>query len=161
MWMSLSAVVGQFPVRSELVPELEEAILSCDFGARAIDDPRIACTTLLIATSVLRFIPADFVANHLETQIVSVARALGARDKLEPTRQLGFAVIESAVKVARTAAELSSRIDKFAGIIARALAAWPGLVDVIRPYIQRLCEELPLAQNAELWRLNCQLRSSR
>lgn len=161
MWMSLSAVVGQFPLRSELVSEIEKAIVACDFRKRATDDPRIACTTLLIATSLLKFVPADFVAAHLEEQLVGVASKVGVRENPDETRRMGFSLIESAINIARTNTLLSNRVKKFAVLIARAAAAWPGLTEIIRPYVQRLCEELPLVENTELWRLNCQLRTKK
>ena len=56
MWMSSSAVLGQFPLRRELIPSVENAILACNFGLAAQENPRVASATLLIATSIYRFV---------------------------------------------------------------------------------------------------------
>jgi len=157
LWVSAPAVLGHFPIRRELVPGIEKAIFASDFAAKALNDPEVAWIALLAATSLARFLPNRAAVSHLEGQLCGIARSL----KLVDVRResAAIALLESVLNIVRLEPNIASGINKFGQLMARLALECPFLGKTIRPFVQRLCEELPLEKTIELWRLNCRLRT--
>ena len=161
MWLPFFAILGKFPLRHTLISGVEKAILASNFERRVATDPKAACAALYAATSIARFIPDGSAIDQLESQTLAVACAINAKAKDPTLRPLALSLVESTLNLSRRFSDRASGINNFSERIARMAACWPFLGEEIRPFIQRLCDELPLEETTELWRLNCRLRTQR
>ncbi len=95
MWMSSSAVLGQFPLRRELIPSVENAITRLQFWSRLSGKPASCKRDFADSHLNLQICAERPATQHLEAQVVAVARVLNLRAKDPQTRALAFVLLGS------------------------------------------------------------------
>jgi hypothetical protein len=156
-WTVLKAAFGSEPIPEDYVEQVRESLCDTEFARITAEGSDTACKFLLFASTFLRF-----VANA-ETIALFRQHLLGMAEALRQSADHGISdsglVLETALHLARCQPNPAARVSEFAAIVADLVSAWPRLGEAIGPTIERMCEDLPLSQTAEMWRLILRLRS--
>lgn len=160
MWLYATAVLGGFPLPASLILVVEKATLVSDFARAAKDSPKLAVGALVCATSLSRIALNPQVADHLRKQAIAMARELSRGDQVDRALLISC-LFECTFNLARGTSDRPRRIARFCELLAELAIAWSRLGEEGRAFVQRLCEELPVEQTTELWRLNLRLRTQK
>ena len=156
-WTVLKAAFGSEPIPEDYVEQVRESLCDTEFARITAEGSDTACKFLLFASTFLRF-----VANA-ETIALFRQHLLGMAEALRQSADHGISdsglLLETALHLARCQPNPAARVSEFAAIVADLVSAWPRLGEAIGPTIERMCEDLPLSQTAEMWRLILRLRS--
>jgi hypothetical protein len=101
----------------------------------------------------------DKVKRHFKGQLMATSGMLKADSKPEDFAANSGHLLEAALNLSRCETNPGERVAAFAALVAELAGAWPSLGQRVRAIIQEMCEDLPLEQTGEMWRLNLRLRS--
>jgi len=156
-WAVLKAALGNEPIPEDYVEEVRASLCSAEFAALAADGSAAACKVLVFASTFLKFVANSETIARFKQNLLREADAL--RQASEHAIIGSGLLLEAALNVARCEPTPAARVSEFAAIVADLISAWPRLGEVVRPTIEGMCDDLPLSQTAEMWRLNLRLRS--
>jgi hypothetical protein len=155
-WTALKAAFGNEPIADSYVEAVRASLGSTDFAGLVAEGSLSACKFLVYASSFLKYVVNDVTIARFGQHLVSVASALRrAPDNANVSSEL---LLEAVLNLARCEPTPSARVSAFASITADLVLAWPRLGESIRGTVEALCDDLPLSQTAEMWRLNLRLR---
>jgi len=97
--------------------------------------------------------------DAFQTGALTDGSETAVRSEAEETITLSGRLMEAALNLSRCELTSSERVSEFAAIVADLASAWPRLGQAVLPIIQEMCDDLPIGQTAEMWRLNLRLRS--
>ncbi len=157
-WITLGAAVGGFPPPPDLIPFIETAIEKTEFQEAVEREPHLAALALCIATRLLLFTTKEELILRCKTQLCQVAKQMN-RSRMADTATSIPILLECVLNISRTRPAILNRIGDFSILTAQIAIEWPKFGEDARPTIQRLCQELPITQTPELWRLVLRLRT--
>jgi len=159
-WTMLKAAFGDGPIPEGRIEEVRSILCKADFAGHIEGDPQDASARLLLASTFLKFVANDVVKSCFRQQLVNVGRELRQHSKgQEEIRILSGKLVEAALNLSQCAPTSAERVSEFAATVAELASMWPALGKEVLPGIQQMCDELPIDQTAEMWRLNLRLRS--
>ena len=156
-WTVLKAAFGSEPIPEDYVEQVRESLCKTEFALITAEGSDTACKFLLFASTFLRFVANDEIIARFRQHLLGVAEAL--RQSADHAISNSGLLLEAALNLARCQPTPATRGSEFAATVADLVSAWPRLGEAIRPTIERMCEDLPLSQTAEMWRLILRLRS--
>jgi tetratricopeptide (TPR) repeat protein len=156
-WMVLKGAFGSEPIPEDYVEQVRESLCNTEFARIAAEGSDTACKFLLCASTFLRFVANAETIARFRQHLLGVADAL--RQAADHAISNSWLLLETALHLARCQPIPATRVSEFAAIVADLVSAWPRLGEAIRRTIERMCEDLPLSQTAEMWRLILRLRS--
>jgi tetratricopeptide (TPR) repeat protein len=160
-WIVLAVVLGGFPPPDELVGNIAAAMKTTDFSANGDGNLRLGAMALSIASAFLvNFKMAEDTSVRLKEQLLLLVQGAN-RDPQSITEEVGATVLEVALNLSRANEMVADRVRDFSTSVAQLASECPSLGVVVRPIIQRICEDLPIELATELWRLNLRLRTAR
>jgi hypothetical protein len=158
-WTMLKAASGNSPVPEDRIEEVRAALCRADFASDVKQDPAGTSAVVVLASTFLKFVANDDANTQFSQQLVNVARELRRHSTGEEVRVFSARLVEAALNLSRCALTPGNRVSAFASIVADLAFEWPALGLEALPRIQLMCDELPIDQTAEMWRLNLRLRS--
>ena len=158
-WTVLKAAFGSEPIPEGYVEDVQAALCRTDFAGLAAEGSQEGSTLLLVASTFLGFVANGAVKTRFRQELLQMARKLRYDPKAEETITLSGRLMEAALNLSRCELTSSERVSEFAAIVADLASAWPRLGQAVLPIIQEMCDDLPIGQTAEMWRLNLRLRS--
>ena len=150
-WTELRAAFGNEPIPSHYVEEVRVCLCSTEFAVLVTDGSDTASKILAIASTFLEFVANDKTIARFSEHLPKVATALQQAHQQASTNS--GPLLDAALNVARCAPTSAARVAAFADMASELVSAWPSLGEAVRPSIDRMCDDLPLSQTAEMWRL--------
>ena len=156
-WTVLKAAFGNEPIPDDYIEEVRAALCRTEFARLITDGSDTACKFLLFASTFLKFVANSETIARFRQHLLQLADAL--RQAPDDAITSSGLLLDAALNLARCESTPSARVAEFANTVAGLVSAWPRLGEAVRPTIERMCDDLPLSQTAEMWRLNLRLRS--
>ena len=170
-WALLHAVLGDLPPYEDMVDRLKQMFYQTDFTSLFEKD--IHCGALAIQVASLQAINlgSEDLRHHLKDQIIKIAKFLanrrstdldigaGREKALTSPIESGLFLVEPALNVALSAQSSQDSIAEFVALLTQMIEVWPPIISLLKPIIQRLCEELPISQAGQFWPLLVRLRA--
>ena len=158
-WAVLRAALGNGPVPVRILEDVRAALCRWDFvGFGAGDAVDTSMRILLSASTLLRAVGNDMVKARFRIQLRKMADEIHRLGTGDPHFTTGV-LLEAALNLARCEVTRGERVSRFAEIISELAGAYPQLGEIAQPIVQEMCNDLPIGQTPELWRLNLRLRS--
>lgn len=170
-WLLLHAILGDLPPREDLADRFKVTIRQTDFAGLFKKNPGLGC--IAIETSSLQVINVgdEYLRSHLKDQLVKIAQlfaglesddvdcSTASADDFGKPRDMCLVLIESALNISIAAQPPEDVIAEFATLLTQLVNAWQSMISVCRPIVQRLYEELPIAQAQQFSTLLVRLRA--
>jgi len=166
----LHAVLGDLPPYEDMVDRLRQLFNQTDFTSLFQRD--IHCGALAIQVASLQTINLgnEDLRRHLKDQIIKIAKFLANQGSAKSPSGLregaftkpiesGIFLLEPALNVSLATQPPQDSTAEFVALLTQMVEVWPAIVPVLKPVIQRLCEELPVSKAGQFWPLIVQLRA--
>jgi tetratricopeptide (TPR) repeat protein len=170
IWSLLNAVLGDSPPYDNLVDRLKSIILQTDFVSLFEKNADLGYIALQTASLQVINLGDEYLRSYLKDQLVKIAQLFADLETGEVGRGTesadGFEsgdmcrlLIESVLNISIAVQLPQDVIAEFADLLTQLVGVWHSMIPVCRPIVQRLCEELPIAQGQQFWPLLVRLRA--
>jgi len=169
-WTQLHAVLGELPIYEDMADHLKTVLCGSSFVGLFEEDLQKGILALQLASSQAVNLADENLRCHVRSKLLEVARLLAGRELRERNRAAAepdggveqheaiSLLLESALNLSVAARPSANVYAEFSGILTQLWDAWPVMVAVCRPMIQRLCEEIPVSYAQHFWPLFLQIR---
>lgn len=170
-WLLLHAVLGDLPPREDLAYRLKTTMRETDFVGLFEKDAGLGYIAIQTASLQVINLGDEHLRDHLKDQLVKIAQLFAgleagevdcgtvSADDFGESRDVFLLLIESALNISIAAQPPQDVIAEFAALLAQLVRAWQSMIPVCRPIVQRLYEELPIAQAQQFSTLLVRLRA--
>jgi hypothetical protein len=169
-WAWFEALLGDLPPREDLATRLKTVINQTDYVALVKENADLGCLAMLVASQQAIHLEDEVLRQRLKDELVQVFSVLAETDLAEVGVQAEYGensnvaqllylrLFESALNL--SIAAQTEAVTEFSDIMMHLAEVWPVMIPtILKPIIQRLCEELPFSQSQPLWRLLVRLRA--
>ena len=163
-WARLYAVVGDFPPYKELNGRMIEAIWRTDFVALARRDVRSGLFALRVASCQAYHLGDEELRSRLKKDLLKLAEHLatqGDNNASSFQEEDVHRVIESAFHLSIAVPPSTNVFSELADLLSELARIWALTVKPCEEVVQRLVDELPIAQGRHFWPLLVRLRAAR
>jgi hypothetical protein len=167
-WAWLHALLGDMPPSREVVNRLRSTLHQTDFEGLLEKNVDLGLLAIQVASLQAKHLGDEELRLHLKDGLVKSTKRLaelkmtqGAdvhEDNLSRQEDVFLVLLEAALHISKAVQPSGNVTAEFVDIVTQLLRTWSALIPKYRPMIQRLCEELPIAQAQEFWPLVVQLR---
>jgi hypothetical protein len=165
-WFVLSAVLGDLPPSSDLIPQLRILFKKVDYLALSQKDIHVGFLAIHTAAAQCGNLVDEDLRRHLKDQLLEIIQYLSASETAVNTLKEAHnqeyvhqMLIEAALNIALAADPLLEPVEEFAHLLLQIVKSWEAMIPMCRIMVQRLIEDLPISQLNELWRLLVWLRA--
>jgi tetratricopeptide (TPR) repeat protein len=158
-WVTLQAVLRDFPIPKELESGIREALLDLDLVALNDKNPDAKLLALTFAAQHAGQLGSD-VVDGFRAKLLVLTENYAEKERQGPApddRAAGGLV--SAAFYLYSRGQTDGRYIAIAKLLHELMLRWPTLTSSCRIMIDRLVEGLPNADSRTLWKLQVQLRS--
>jgi tetratricopeptide (TPR) repeat protein len=164
-WTAVQAILGDLPPYPQVAAPLATSILRTNFAELIESNYSVGLFALQVAAMQAPHLEGFGVIDYLRTQfprVIAVLRTHHSRQSGNDNNQLFVdelpLLIDIAAHLARGGDAVAGAI-RYCDLLSQLFDSWPALLPHSHPFVQRLCEELPLAQAQHFWRLLVRIRA--
>jgi hypothetical protein len=164
-WALLRSVLSDFPPYESVKSTLRDIILKTDFAALVKEGDAEADLALMTACQMTRHLDDSGVKTHLTEELFETAAFRGGSEETgkkvieQEDLKSANALIECVVGLSLSGQTSQEPLAGFAELMVALVDRWPFLGTLMSSYVQRLCEELSLANAHHMWRLLLRIRA--
>ncbi|MCQ3974872.1 MAG: hypothetical protein DPW09_15635 [Anaerolineae bacterium] len=169
-WAWVEVLLGDLPPREDLATRLKTVIDQTDVVALVKENVDLGCLAMLVASQQAIHLEDEALRQRLKDELVQIFSVLAEVDLVEMEVQaengegsnaaqlLYLRLFESTLNL--SIAAQTEPVTEFSDIMMHLAEAWPAMAPtMLKPIIQRLCEELPISQAKYLWPVLVRLRA--
>ena len=169
-WMRLYAVLGGLPPYENLVDRIRTIIQKTDYVNLFKKNPDLARIAIHTASLQIINLRDNDIRCNLKNQLVDIAKYLAkqntdkvdlsaiSKEDLDKLRDISLILLESAFNVSTATQQNQNVIAEFVDLLTQLVEILNVMKPVIKPIVQRFCEELPISQAKQFWMLLLRLR---
>lgn len=166
-WFVLSAIQGDFPPSSDLVPQLSAIFRKVDYVTLLKKSTQLGYIAIQTVSMQCWNLHDEDLRQHLKGQVLKIARYLAdleasadSTNGMENWKKAPALLIEVALNIALAAESPFDTSEEFAQVLLQLAVTWKAIAPACRPIVQALVEELPVRQSHKLWSLLVWLRAN-
>lgn len=169
-WMQLYAVLGGLPPYKNLVDRLRTIIQKTDYVNLFKKNPDLAGIAIHTASLQLINLCDNDIRCNLKNQLVNIAKYLAkqntdiansnnvSKEDFKKLKDTCLILLESAFNISTATQQNQNVITEFVDLLTQLVEILNVMKPVIKPIVQRFCEELPISQAKQFWMLLLRLR---
>lgn len=170
-WTLILAIIGDLPPYKNLKDHLKELILKTDYKILIKEDIKLINFAVLPASYMSFHLNDSKVRSYLKEQLIEIAKRLAQvysnnPDAFKNTNQgfynanhIWMLLVEVVNNLSVSTIPKTKVTEEFVDLLSDIINVCKPVVPVIRPAVQRLCEELPISQAKKFWPLLIRLRA--
>ena len=155
----LKVVLGGGRVPDDSIELVRACMFDSSFASLSDDGLKEGLDAMFCASTFLKCVANDEVVAYFKRQLTDVAREMRRMTKGHDSAAFSRQLLETALNLSQCEQTTETRVSLFAGIVADMASEWPAFGRAVMPIVQQLCDQLPISQTLEVWRLNLRLRS--
>jgi hypothetical protein len=170
-WIQLYAILGDVPLYEGIASRINELMIQTDMTKLFEKDVRCGFFAMQLAGQQVVKTQDDRLRKYMKEQIVKVAIHYASKnsedkgdsntdnDNLRFPNNVASYLLDASLNISVREQPLESVADEFVNLLTTLVNTWRPMVDVAKPIVQRLCEELPISQAKHFWPLLIRLRA--
>jgi hypothetical protein len=169
LWLRLTFGLGHLPPAVRLRGPLAALFQHLDLVALYRADPTVGTLTLQAVARQAAALGDAAASRHLCDQLVPVVRVLAEREVSgalrpgngvpDPVQYHMLQLLEASIHLIITAHPDQTVVPTYSTLLRQLVDANPTAAVICRPFVQRLCTSLPIAQAQHFWSLLVRLRA--